>query len=49
MSDGDWFDDFMDYKLSTSTDSDNSSSEGGCIPYILGAVIVLLIIAKLFG
>ena len=49
MDDRDWFDDFMDYKLSTSSDSDAPTGNSGCFPFILGTVAVLWLITLLFG
>lgn len=53
MSDKDWFDDFMEYKLSTSSDDDDSttpsSSNSGCLPWVIGVFVVLWIISKLFA
>ena len=44
MSDKDWFDDFMEYKMVTGSEARNDTGCGnnpGCFPYLLGAVIVL--------
>ena len=49
MSDRDWFDDFMDYKLSTSSEDDTPASSSGCFPWVMGAIIVLWIVSKLFA
>ena len=49
MADRDWFDDFMDYKLSTSSEPNVPTSNGGCLPLILGAIAVLWVITTLFG
>ena len=49
MDDRDWFDDFMDYKLSTSSESDVPTSNSGCFPLILGTVAVLWLLTLLFG
>ena len=49
MADRDWFDDFMDYKLSTLSESNVPTSNGGCLPLILGAIAVLWVITTLFG
>ena len=51
MADKDWFDDFMEYKLSGSSDTDkkekDSNSQSGCLPWVLG-LIVLLWLLRLF-
>ena len=49
MSDKDWFDDYMDYKLSGSEGDEKSSESPGCFPWILGVIVLLGIISKLFG
>ena len=49
MADRDWFDDFMDYKLSTSSGSNVPTSNDGCLPLILGAIAVLWLLSTLFG
>ena len=46
MVDKDWFDDFMDYKLSQ---SEGAGKPTGCLAWILGGLIALGIIAMLFS
>lgn len=46
MSDKDWFDDYMDYKLSQ---SESAGKPVGCLVWILGGMIVFWIIAMLFS
>ena len=51
MPDGDWLDDYMDYKLSsgdTSDDEPSGTSSAGCLPTILVVLAVLWVIGKLF-
>lgn len=48
MANTDWFDEYMDYKLSGAEDNEKSSASGGCFPWIFDAIVVLLIISKLF-
>lgn len=52
MSDKDWFDDFMEYKMVTESEDGNdngSRNNPGCFPYLLGTVSVLYLISKLFA
>lgn len=49
MADRDWFDDFMDYKLSSSTGDDIPTSNIGCFPWVMGGIIILWIVSKLFA
>ena len=50
MSSKDLFDDHMEYKLSGGEDDDNKpTSNSGCLPWIIGVLVVLWIISKLFG
>lgn len=48
MSDKDWFDDYMDYKLSGCEADETPSDNGGCLPCILGVLAVLWFVSKLF-
>ena len=51
MPDKDWFDDFMEYKMVTESEDEGNTGNGnnpGCYTYLLGAVIVLYLISKLF-
>ena len=48
MSDKDWFDDYMDYKLSSCEDDEKQTGYGGCLPCILGVLAVLWIVSGLF-
>ena len=48
MSGKDWFDDFMDYKLSTSS-VEKEPTGSGCLPFVIITAIVLLLILKLFA
>ena len=47
MSDNDWFDDYMDYKLSGCEADEKPSDNGGCLPCILGILTVLWLVSKL--
>ena len=52
MSDKDWFDDFMDYKLSRDSKNKNTQKapkQTGCLSSILGIFIVIWLIVQLFG
>ena len=50
MSSKDLFDDYMEYKLSSGEDDDNKPMDNsGCLPWIIGVLVVLWIISKLFG
>ena len=52
MSDKDWFDDFMEYKMVTESEDENDTGSGnnpGCFPYLLGAILILYVISKLFS
>ena len=42
MAKQDWFDDYMDYKLSGCEEEDEgaSASDGGCLPALLGILLV---------
>ena len=48
MRDRDWFDDFMDYKLSRCEENNKTSDNNGCLPCIWG-VLLLLVVRSLFG
>ena len=48
MPNNDWFDDFMDYKLSNCEDDDKTSDNSSCLPCILGVLAVLWFVSKLF-
>ena len=48
MSGKDWFDDFMDYKLSTASEAKESASSG-CLPFVIKAILILLLMLKMFG
>ena len=52
MSNSDWFDDFMDMKLSGVIDNSDEEStptqNGGCLPVIIG-MLVLGLLLKLLG
>ena len=45
MSGKDWFDDFMDYKLSGCEETNESSDNGGCMSVVLGVLAVLGVIS----
>ena len=49
MSVRDWYDDYMDYKLSGAEGDEKPSGSPGCFPWILGVIVVFGIISKLFG
>ena len=52
MSDKDWFDDFMEYKMVTESEDENDTGRGnnpGCFPYLLGAILILYVISKLLS
>ena len=44
---GDVFDDYMDYKLSGNGSGQGYGDFGGCLPWVLGVLIVLWLISKL--
>lgn len=48
MSGKDWFDDYMDYKLSGCESKEKPSGNSGCATWILGALIVLKLFLGLF-
>ena len=48
MSGNDWFDDYMDYKLSGCEADGKPSDNSGCLPYTLGVLVVLWLLSKLF-
>ena len=49
MSSKDWFDDYMDYKLSCGEEDDEKPTEStGCLSWVLGVLIVLWILSRLF-
>ena len=48
MSKMDWFEEFIDYKLSQSESNEIPAEASGCLPFILCALAVLWIIAKIF-
>ena len=48
MSGKDWFDEYMDYKLSGCEDDAKPSDSSGCLPWFLGLLIVLGIFLRLF-
>ena len=48
MSDKDWLDEYMDYKLSGCEADEKPSDNSGCLPYILGLLAVLWFVSKLF-
>ena len=50
----DWFDDYMEMKIATGEDDDsdhysgsNGSNNSGCLPVILGILVVILFLSKL--
>ena len=49
MSNKDWFNDFMDYKLSGTNSTETPSGSSGCFPWILAAIVILGLISKLFS
>ena len=49
MSDQDWFDDYMDYKLSGYEDDEKPFETSGCLPWALGVLTVLWILSSLFS
>ena len=49
MCDQDWFDDYMDYKLSGYEDDEKPSETSGCLPWVLGVLTVLWILSSLFS
>lgn len=48
MSDRDWLDDYMDYKLSSSEESKKPAGNSGCLPCVLCVLALLWIVSKLF-
>ena len=48
MSDKDWFDDYMDYKLSGCENDEKPPETSGCLPWVIGVLTVLWILSKLF-
>ena len=48
MSGKDWFDDYMDYKLSGCENDEKPSETSGCLPWVLGVLSALWILSKLF-
>ena len=48
MADKDWFDDFMDYKLSGCEEDKQPTDNSGCLPCILNVLAVLWVVSKLF-
>lgn len=52
MSDKAWFDDFMEYKMVTESEDGDDAGSGknpGCFPYLLGVILILYVITKLFA
>ena len=49
MSDKDWFDDYMDYKLSGCEYDEKQADHSGCLPWVLGVLTVLWILSRLFS
>jgi hypothetical protein len=49
MSQKDWFDDYMDCKLSGNNSGKKPTDSSGCLPCILGVLAVLWLITTLFG
>ena len=47
MSGRDWFDDFMDYKLSGWEETNPSAHNGSCLPGILGVLLILVVLSLL--
>lgn len=47
MAKEDWFEDFIDYKLSQSESNEAPAEASGCLPLILGVLAILWIIAKI--
>ena len=48
MADKDWFDDYMDYKLSGCENDEKSTESSGYLPWVLGIFSALWILSKLF-
>jgi len=48
MPDKDWFDDYMDYKLSGCENDERQSETSGYLPWGLGVLTALWILSKLF-
>lgn len=49
MSDRDWFDDYMDFKLSCSEPDGKPTGTGGCMPWIFVVLFALWILSELFS
>ena len=49
MSSKDLLDDYMEYKLSGGEDDEKHTESNGCLPWVVGISIVLLIISELFN
>ena len=49
MSRKDWFDEYMDYKLSGCEEKKEPSEESGCVPWCLGVIIFLWVFLSLFN
>ena len=48
MSGKNWFNDYMDYKLSGCEKDEKPSETSGCLLWVLGVLSVLWILSKLF-
>ena len=49
MSRKDWFDEYMDYKLSGCEEKKEPSDSSDCLPWFLGLLVVVGIFLHLFG
>ena len=48
MSKKDWFDDFMDYKLSTESTNEKPSDNNGCLTSVFLILVVLFVVSRIF-
>ena len=48
MSNRNWFDDYMGYQLSGCEVDGKPAESDGCLPWVLGVLVVLWIVSKLF-
>lgn len=49
MSKHNWNDDYFLYELVSKESDDSPTGNGGCLPWILGSIIVVGVLSKLLG
>ena len=49
MRKNDWLDDFIMYEICNNESGDSPTGNSGCLPWILGGLVVVGILSKILG